>query len=428
MARVKIYTTDSCPYCIKAKNILSSKEIEYEEVNIHGEAKLRDEIEQLTGRRDVPQIFIDGKHIGDDDALESLAVSGELDKMFSVETKNDNNPETRNVIIIGSGPSGLAAALYAARANLKPLLITGSEIGGQIATTTDIENYPGFWNSEFGIRNSELKNKSEIRNPKSEIRGSTAELIQIMQGQAEHFGTEMLFDTVTQVDFSQHPYRIKTYESEFSAKSVIICTGASHRKLNVPGESEFAGKGVSYCATCDGFFFQNRSVVVVGGGDTAIQEALFLTRFASEIYLVHRRDRLRASSILQERILNHGKVKFIWDSVIEEIQGNEKGITAVRLKNVKTNEENLHPTEGVFIFIGHIPNTEIFKGKIELNEQGYIITDKRQHTSVPGVFAAGDVQDPIFRQAITSAGTGAAAAIEAEKYIAEIEHRAYPGR
>ncbi|MBM3236862.1 thioredoxin-disulfide reductase [Candidatus Poribacteria bacterium] len=404
MAQVKIYTTDFCPYCIKAKNILSSKEIEYEEVNIHGEAKLRDELEQLTGRRDVPQIFIDGKHIGDDDALEELVASGELDKIFGVEEKNDHAPESRNVIIIGSGPAGFSAALYAARASLKPLLITGGEIGGQLSTTADIENYPGF-NGE-----------------------SSAELIQIMQAQAEHFGTEILFDTVTEVTFSQQPYRIKTYEPEFSAKSVIICTGASHRKLNVPGESEFAGRGVSYCSTCDGFFFQNRSVVVVGGGDTAVEETLFLTRFASEIYLVHRRDRLRASSILQERILNHEKVKFIWNSVVEEIQGNEKGVTAVRLKNVKTNEETLHPTEGVFIFIGHIPNTEIFKGQIELNEQGYIITDKRQHTSVPGVFAAGDVQDHIFRQAITSAGTGAAAAIEAEKYIAEIEHRAYPGR
>ena len=404
MARVKIYTTDFCPYCIKAKNMLDSKEIEYEEVNIHGEAQLRDEIEQLTGRRDVPQIFIDGKHIGDDDALEELVVSGELDKMFGVERKSDNATETHNVIIIGSGPAGFAAALYSARANLEPLLITGSEIGGQIATTADIENYPGF--------------KGD----------SSAELIQIMQEQAEHFGTKMSFDTVTQVDFAQHPYRIKTYESEFLAKSVIIGTGASHRKLNVPGEIEFAGKGVSYCATCDGFFFQNRSVVVVGGGDTAVEETLFLTRFASELYLVHRRDRLRASPILQERILNHEKAKFIWDSVVEEIQGDEKSVTAVRLKNVKTDEQTIHPTEGIFIFIGHIPNTEIFKGQINLDEQGYIITDKRQHTSVPGVFAAGDVQDHIFRQAITSAGTGAAAAIEAEKYIAEIEHRAYPGR
>ncbi|MFQ6039862.1 MAG: thioredoxin-disulfide reductase [Candidatus Poribacteria bacterium] len=426
MARVKIYTTDFCPYCEKAKNIFSSKKIEYDEINIQGEERLRDEIERLTGRRDVPQIFIDGEHIGDDDALEALAVSGELDKMFNLEAQEASLPmpeitlptaeitrpvlshhdeKIRNVVIIGSGPAGFAAALYAARANLHPVLITGSEIGGQVATTTDIENYPGF--------------KGE----------NAAELIQIMQSQAMHFGTEILFfDVVTEVDFAQHPFRIKTHESELLAKSVIICTGASHRKLNVPGEAEFAGKGVSYCATCDGFFFQNRSVVVIGGGDSAVEEALFLTRFASEIHLVHRRDRLRASSVLQKRILNHEKVKFIWDSVVEEIQGDEKGVNAVRLRNVKTEEQTIHPIEGVFIFIGHVPNSEIFKGQIELDEKGYIITDKRQRTSVPGVFAAGDVQDHLFRQAITSAGSGAAAAIEAERYIAEIEDRAYPGR
>jgi thioredoxin reductase (NADPH) len=404
MARVKIYTTDFCPYCVKAKNILESKGIEYEEVNIHADEKLRDEIEQLTGRRDVPQILIDGKHIGDDDVLEELAISGELNRMFDLEKEDDKALETRNVIIIGSGPAGFAAALYAGRANLEPLLITGTEIGGQLTATTEIENYPGF--------------KGE----------GTNELIETMFEQAERFGTERLFDTVTEVDFSEHPYRIKTNEAEFLAKSVIICTGSSPRKLNVPGEKEFIGRGVSYCATCDGFFFQGRSVVIVGGGDSAVEEALFLTRFASEIHLVHRRDRLRANPFLQERILNHEKMKFIWDSVVETIQGDGKSVNAVLLKNVKTDEQTIHPTEGVFIFIGHIPNTSVFKGQIELDETGHIITDRRQHTSVPGVFAAGDVQDHIFRQAITSAGTGAAAAIEAEKYIAELEHRAYPGR
>ena len=404
MARVKIYTTDSCPYCVKTKNILDSKGIEYEEINVHGSEELRDEIEKLTGRRDVPQIFIDDKHIGDDDDLEELRVSGELDKMFSVETQNDNGPEARNVIIIGSGPAGLAAAIYAARANLKPLVITGNEIGGQLSKTTDIENYPGFQGE------------------------SPAELIKIMQEQAERFGAEMRFDMVTEVDFEQHPFKITTYESEILAKSVIIATGASHRKLKIPGEEEFAGRGVSYCATCDGFFFQNRPVVVVGGGESAAEEALFLTRFSSQVHLAHRRDRLRAGPVLQERILNHEKADIIWDSIIEEIQGDENGVTAVRLKNVKTNEQTIHPTEGVFVAIGLIPNTEIFQGKIELDENGYIITDRRQSTNVPGVFAAGDVQDQVFRQVITAAGTGAVAAIEAEKYIAEIEHRAYPGR
>ena len=415
MARVKIYTTDFCPYCEKAKNILNGKEIEYEEINIHGSEELRDEIEKLTGRRDVPQIFIDDKavhevtaerseHIGDDDDLEELRVSGELDKIFSVETQNDNGSEIRNVIIIGSGPAGFSAALYAARANLKPLVITGNEIGGQLSKTTDIENYPGFQGE------------------------SPAELIKIMQEQAERFGAEMRFDMVTEVDFEQHPFKITTYESEILAKSVIIATGASHRKLRVPGEEEFAGRGVSYCATCDGFFFQNRPVVVVGGGDTAAEDALFLTRFASKVHLIHRRDRFRTGPIFQERIFNNEKVDVIWDSIVEEIQGDENGVNAVRLKNVKTSEQTIHHTEGVFVAIGLIPNTEIFQGKIELDENGYIITDRRQHTNVPGVFAAGDVQDQVFRQCVISAGAGSAAAIEAGKYIAEIEHRAYPGR
>ncbi len=404
MARVKIYTTDSCPYCVKAKNILGSKGIEYEEINIHGNEELRDEIEKLTGRRDVPQIFIDGSHIGDDDDLEELRVSGELDKMFSVETQNDNGSEIRNVIIIGSGPAGFAAALYAARASLKPLVITGNEIGGQVAKTNDIENYPGFQGE------------------------SPTELMKIMQEQAERFGAEIRFDMVTEVDFEQHPFKITTYDLKILAKSVIIATGASRRKLKVPGEEEFSGRGVSYCATCDGFFFQNRTIVVVGGSDAAAKETLFLTRFASEVHLIHRRDRLRSGAIFQEHLFNNEKVDIVWDSIVEEIQGDENGVTAVRLKNVKTSEQTIHPTKGVFIAIGVVPNTEIFQGKLELNENGYIITDHRQRTNVPGVFAAGDVQDQIYRQAIMAAGTGAAAAVEAEEYIAEIEHRAYPGR
>lgn len=405
MARVKIYTTDFCPYCEKAKRILVSKNIEYEEVNIHGNEKLRDEIEELTGRRDVPQILIDDKHIGDDDALEELCNSGELDKMFGTEAEEkDEDEEERNLIIIGAGPAGFAAALYGARAKLEPLIIAGNELGGQLSLTTDIENYPGF-NGE-----------------------SAADLVNIMQQQVEHFGTEMEYDVVTQVNFTCHPFSLKTYSQEYAAKSVVICTGSSPRKLNIPGETEYTGKGVSYCATCDGFFFQNRKVVLVGGGDSAIEEALFLTRFASEIHIIHRRDRLRASEILQEQVFKNEKINFIWDSVVEEIQGDETKVTSVLLKNVKTEEKTVYPTEGIFIFIGHIPNTEIFQDQIELDEQGYIITDKQQRTSVRGVFAAGDVQDHIYRQAITSAGTGAAAAIEAEKFIAEIENRAYPGK
>lgn len=403
MARVKIYTTDSCPYCSRAKSTLESKNIEYNEVNIHGSEKLRDEIEKLTGRRDVPQIFIDDKYIGDDDALEELYVSGELDRISGNEVEETGDAiEKRNLIIIGAGVAGLAAALYGTRERLEPLIIASNKIGGQLSLTTEINNYPGFHGE------------------------SAMDLIKIMQKEAEQFGAEMVNDVVNEVNLARHPFRLKTHSKEYSAKSVIICTGASPRKLNIRGEEEYSGRGVSYCATCDGFFFQNRSVVVVGGGDSAIEEALFLTGFASEIHLVHRRDRLRASKILQEQAFKNEKINFIWNSIVEEIQGDGNKVTSVLLKNVKTEEQTVHPTEGVFIFIGSAPNTQMFSGQIELDNQGYIVTDKRQHTSVRGVFAAGEVQDPVFRQAITSAGTGTAAAIEAEKFIAEIENRAYP--
>lgn len=405
MSDVKIYTTDFCPYCIKAKNILKSKNIGYDEVNIHGSGKLRDEIEKLTGRRDVPQIFINGKHIGDDDALEDLCVSGELDKMLGNEVEEpDNAVKERKLIIIGAGPAGLASAIYAARAKLEPLIIAGNQIGGQLSLTTELHNYPGF----------------DGENPMN--------LIQTMQKQAESFGAEIEYEMVSEVNFVCHPFWLKTSSKEYSAKSVIICTGSSPRKLDIEGEAKYTGKGVSYCATCDGFFFQDRSIVVVGGGDSAIEEALFLTKFASKIHIIHRRDRLRANEVLQEQVFRNEKIDFIWDSTVEAIQGDENKVTSVLLKNVKTENQTVYPTEGAFIFIGHTPNTAIFKGQIELDERGYIVTDKQQHTSVRGIFAAGDVQDQIFRQAITSAGTGAAAAIEAEKFIAEIENRAYPGR
>ena len=314
---------------------------------------------------------------------------------------NIEDKEAQKVIIIGSGPAGLSAAIYTSRAYLDPLVITGNEIGGQLTITSDIENYPGY------------------------LDNSAAELVKRMQKQAENFGAQMENDLVTGVDFSRSPFVVKTDKEKCLAKSVIICTGSSLRKLRVPGEEKFTGRGVSYCATCDGFFFQDRSVVVVGGGDVAVEEAIFLTKFASEVNIVHRRDRLRATKIYHERAFDNEKIGFICNSVVEEILGDNV-VNAVRLRNVKTGETKDFPTDGVFIFIGYEPNTQIFKGQIELDESGHIVTDRKQHTSVPGVFAAGDVQDKIFRQAVISAGTGAAAAIEAEKYIAEIEDRAYP--
>ena len=413
MPQLKIYTTDFCPWCDRAKRILENRGIEFEEINIHGNPTMRDEIEALTGRRDVPQIFINDQYIGDDDDLAEFAQSDELEKMLQLEgetgmtatERNDGDTmEERNVIIIGGGTAGFAAGVYTSRAMLEPLLITGDALGGQLSLTLDLENYPGFFGTE------------------------AMKFIQGLQQQAERFGTEVRFDMVTEVDFNQQPFYVKTYDKEYFAKAVIISTGASPRKLEVPGEEEFGGRGVSYCATCDGFFFQNQRLIVVGGGDAAIEEGIFLTKYASEVYIAHRRDQLRASQIMQERAFKNDKIKFIWNTVVEEIQGDGDKVNGALLRNVETDEKQVFPIDGVFIFIGHIPNTELFKGTIEFDDQDYIVVDKLQSTNIPGVFAAGDVHDHIFRQAITAGGAGAAAAISAEKFIAELENRSYPGK
>jgi thioredoxin reductase (NADPH) len=309
-----------------------------------------------------------------------------------------------NLIIIGSGPAGLTAGIYGGRAQLSPLLITGNALGGQMALTNEIENYPGFPEAITG-----------------------QELTQLMQKQAEHFGSRIEMNEVTGIDFSVHPFKVKTYAQEYKAKAVIIATGASPRKLGVPGEEEFTGRGVSYCATCDGFFYQNRTVIVVGGGDSAVEEAIFLTKYASRVYLVHRRNRLRAEKVTQERAFKNDKMEWVWDSVVTEIIG-EQGMTQAHIKNVKTGEESFLKADGIFIYIGNVPNTQFLGGQVELDEYGYIVTDRQCHTSVPGVFAAGDVQEWVLQQIATSVGTGAMAAMEADKFIAELEGTAYPER
>jgi len=301
-----------------------------------------------------------------------------------------------NVIVLGSGPAGLTAALYAARANLNPLIITGPDLGGQIATTTEVENFPGFPEGLTG-----------------------PELTEYMQKQAERFGARLEFDTITSVDLTQPPFKL-TGNVEYEARSLIIATGASPRKLGVPGEKELVGRGVSYCATCDGFFFKNKELMVVGGGDSALQEGLFLTKFASKVQVVHRRDALRAGHVLQERARKNDKLSFIWNSVITEVLG-DKAVKAVRMKNVQTGEEYEKPVDGVFVYIGHIPNTDIFQGKLSMDEEGYLTVDSKLHTSLPGVFAAGEVHDKWFRQAIVSSGYGCMAAMETEKYLASLE-------
>ncbi len=307
----------------------------------------------------------------------------------------------RKVVIIGSGPAGLTAALYAARANLEPLVIRGLQPGGLLATTSEVENYPGFPEAIGGF-----------------------ELMQRMEDQAARFGARYLDDIVARVDFSVRPFRLTTDGGEeVTADTVIISTGASPRKLGVPGEEKLANRGVSYCATCDGFFFRGKKVVVVGGGNSALDEGLFLTRYVTDLTIVHRRDQLRADSILQERAFANPKVHFVWNSIVSEILGDEK-VTGVRIKNLQTGEETVLEADGVFPYIGHVPNTGIFKGQIALDEAGYILTDGRTRTNVPGVFAAGDAVDHIYRQAVTAAGDGCKAAMEATWYLAEQEHAA----
>ncbi len=303
----------------------------------------------------------------------------------------------RDLIIVGSGPAGLSAALYAARADLNPMVLTGSTLHGQASTTDLIENYPGFPDGVGGM-----------------------ELGLLFQKQAERFGAEIVMDQAMSIDLSQPAYCIETYGKHYEAKALIVATGATNRRLRVPGEKEFVGRGVSYCGTCDGWFFKGKDIVVVGGGDSALEEGLFLTRFANSVTIVHRRDELRAGAILQNRAFNHPKIKFIWDTIVTEIHG-ETGVNGVTLHNVKTNAEKFFPTDGVFIFVGHTPNTELFKGQLELDDEGYIVINKVMETSVPGVFAAGEVADPSFRQVITSAGMGAAAAIQATRYLEALD-------
>ena len=304
-----------------------------------------------------------------------------------------------SLIIIGSGPAGLSAAIYAARGNLKPLVMTGQEIGGQISLTNEVENYPGFPDGVTG-----------------------PDLVQLMQKQAEKFGARVEIDTVTEVNLKTHPFQLKTQNgAAYEAKALIVATGASPRRLNVPGERELTGRGVSYCATCDGFFFRNKEIAVVGGGDSALQEGLFLTKFASKVHIIHRRAQLRAQKILQDRAHENGRINFVWNSVVKEIKGNGKVETLV-LENTQTRARAELPAQGIFVYIGHIPNTSLFKGQLEMNEEGFIVVDTRQHTSVRGVFAAGESHDHVFKQAVVAAGYGCMAAMEAEKFVAEWEH------
>ncbi len=317
--------------------------------------------------------------------------------------------EPRRLVIIGSGPAGYTAALYAARAELQPLLLAGSGMdpdiglpGGQLMLTTDVENYPGFPDGVTGY-----------------------EMMDLFRRQAERFGTEVLQVDATAVDLSSRPFSVTADGVTYTADSVIVATGARARWLGLPSEKEFMNRGVSACATCDGALYRGKEMAVVGGGDTAMEEALFLTRFATTVHVIHRRDALRASKIMAKRALDNPKIRFVWDSVVEEVLGNQEGVTDLRLRNLKTGAESRLPVGALFIAIGHVPNTEIFAGALELDDRGYVVvTPGATTTSVEGVFACGDVMDPTYRQAVTAAGTGCMAAIAGERWLAEQESAA----
>lgn len=311
-------------------------------------------------------------------------------------SNGDDREEFVRVLIIGSGPAGLSAALYAARADLDPVVLTGMELGGQVSLTFAVENYPGFPEGIGGM-----------------------ELVDLFQKQAQRFGARIEFDLATEVDFSDRPYKVKTQNGKlYLAETVIISTGASAVHLNVPGENEFTGRGVSYCATCDGWFFKEKEVIVVGGGDSAVEESLFLTRYAESVTIVHRRDELRAGALLSERAKSNPKIKFFWNTEIKEISGNG-AVQTVKLQDTQTGEERDREVDGVFIFIGHSPNTSLFKDQLDMDKNGYLVVDDLMQTNVPGVYAAGEAADPHFRQVITSAGMGAAAAIQANHFLDE---------
>jgi len=306
---------------------------------------------------------------------------------------SNGNAKHVKVLVLGSGPTGYAAALYAARAELQPVVLTGMQLGGQAALTYTIENYPGFPDGVGG-----------------------AQLGELFQKQAEHFGAVTEFDLANEVDLSKRPFKVTTDSAEYLADSLIIGTGASPTHLEIPGEVELTGRGVSYCATCDGWFFKDKKVVVVGGGDSAIEEALFITRYATSVTIIHRREELRAGAILQKRAMEHPKIDFIWNTVVTEVMGADK-MEALKIKNVKSGDETILEADGLFIFIGHIPNTQMFKDKLDMSDLGYIKVNDKMETNVAGVFAAGEAADPHFRQVVTSAGMGAAAAIQATRFL-----------
>ena len=395
MADITIYTRDFCGYCVRAKRLLDTKGATYQEINIDLEpGRAAEMIERSQGGRTVPQIFINDVHVGGCDDLVDLHRAGKLDEMLQQEARRPEPVETHDVVIIGSGPAGLTSALYTARANLKPVVVEGLAAGGQLMNTTEVENYPGF---PEGITGPELMEK--------------------FKQQAERFGTVFVPGDAIKVDFSARPFGIWTDEKELRANAVIVASGASPLTLGIPGEEEYAGRGVSYCATCDGFFFRDQEIVVVGGGDTAMEEALFLARYGKRVTVIHRRDELRASKIMADRALEHDKIEFLWNSVVEEVVGDGTKVQSLKVKNVQSGEVTDRECGGFFVAIGHTPNTEIFKNVLPMEDTGYLKLSNGSTSNIEGIFIAGDVHDHTYRQAVTAAGYGCRAAIDCERWL-----------
>jgi len=410
MNNLKVYTQDWCSYCVRAKDLLREKKIAFEEIDITHDVDLQEEVQDRSGQRTVPQIFIDDRPIGGYTELAALIGNGELVQISNssgtgVQTRSPKKMEHHRLIIVGSGPAGYTAAIYAARAGLNPVIITGVEEGGQLTTTTDVENWPS--------------GGPTLQGP---------ELMERFREHAERFETKLIRDHIDEIDLDGRPFRLKGDQGNYTADALILATGASAQYLGLASEELYKGRGVSACATCDGFFYKDKPVAVVGGGNTAVEEALFLANIASHVTLVHRRDQFRAEKILQARLfrkVTEGKVDIIWSHEVDDFIGDDSGLTAVHLSDVESGEGQTLDVGGLFVAIGHRPNTSLLDGKVHmtkayLNVQGGFHGDATA-TSQPGLFAAGDVADPVYRQAITSAATGAMAALDAERYLAGLE-------
>ena len=394
MAGIVMYTKSWCSYCDQAKRLLAAKGQTWTEIDVEASAAARDEMVERSGRRTVPQIWIGERHVGGFDDLAALDAAGQLDALLG-RAGGGGGSEHRRLVIVGGGPAGFTAALYSARAELEPAVVAGLQIGGQLMLTTDVENYPGFPEAVTG-----------------------PELMERFQRQAERFGAAVFAEDATQIDLSRRPFRVRTTERTLSADAVVLALGASARWLGLESETRLQNKGVSACATCDGALFRGKPMAVIGGGDTAMEEALFLARFATEVTVIHRRDQLRASKIMQDRAQAHPKIRFAWNSEVDEVLGSEF-VTGVRLRDTRTGEKRDLAVEAVFVAIGHKPNTELVRGQVELDSVGYVkVESGGTRTSVEGVFACGDAMDPTYRQAVTAAGTGCMAAIDAERWLA----------